>query len=330
MAVRAMLCATAVLLAWLSFRFVERSLRRRDLGTSSPQIAAAGLTVSLAIPLCWVSLGDALHREPLPGDLASRTQRDTPENRFECHYRGVESLEAFPKPACNSTDDKPVRVVIWGDSHTLAWQPFAWLLAEDAAVAATSYTRDACAPAIGYDNGKRLVEAERCREFNARVLGRIQGVDTLIMTAYWPVDVDKKDFRSRFEATVQQVAPRVRRVILLGLTPNLRDAAPRCIRSGGLAECAVPRGEFDAAARGSREFLRSLQARYANVEYVELAHFFCDADACPVLKDGYGLYWDDDHVSSTAAKAFAKEYLSRRTADAVLSTKGITPRSDAM
>ena len=40
--------------------------------------------------------------------------------------------------------------------------------------------------------------------------------------------------------------------------------------------------------------------------------FFCNAVTCPVMKDGYSLYWDEHHVSSTAAEHFAKQYLEAR------------------
>ena len=45
--------------------------------------------------------------------------------------------------------------------------------------------------------------------------------------------------------------------------------------------------------------------------------FFCNQEVCPALKDGYGLYWDSNHVSSTAARLFASQYLEtmNRTGD---------------
>ncbi|MBK8068238.1 MAG: hypothetical protein IPK27_11610 [Rhodanobacteraceae bacterium] len=43
---------------------------------------------------------------------------------------------------------------------------------------------------------------------------------------------------------------------------------------------------------------------------VDSTSFFCDDERCPVMRDGYALYWDDDHISSTAARAFARRYLA--------------------
>jgi peptidoglycan/LPS O-acetylase OafA/YrhL len=311
-----LLCLAAVVLATLSYHFVEKPFRRGDLRASNRRLVSVGVAASAALALFTVTLGDLLHRVPAPDDLASRSSRDMPANRVLCNYRGDESLAVFPKPDCSSMPDKPVRVAIWGDSHALAWQPFAWALARRAGVAATSYTRDACAPVLDYDNGKPLLEATRCREFNALVFNKVVGVDTLVVTALWPYQLAGNataatDFAERMESTMRLVAPRVGRIIILGPTPYLPDSAPRCIRLKKLPACTVSRQEFDGKSAAARKFLMSLTAKYRNVEYVELADFFCNATSCPVLKDGYSLYWDSNHVSSTAARKFAGLYLDR-------------------
>jgi hypothetical protein len=35
------------------------------------------------------------------------------------------------------------------------------------------------------------------------------------------------------------------------------------------------------------------------------------------MKDGYGLYWDSNHVASTAVRMFSKLYLARKDRDAL-------------
>jgi len=183
--VRLLLVFAAIFMAWLSFRFVERPARRPD-GSSPRMLVASGAIVSVSIAVVAILLGNALDRVPPPQDLASRTRADFPENRLECHLRGDQANEVYSAAACTSDRSRPVRVALWGDSHALAWQGFAWMLAGREHAAAIEYTRDACAPALDYDNGKRLLESRRCREFNAMVLRKIQGIDTVVLTARWP------------------------------------------------------------------------------------------------------------------------------------------------
>jgi len=256
-------------------------------------------------------VGTALYKAPLPDDLASRTARDQPLNREDCNSRGDEPVGDLPRPGCSSVVEKPIRVAIWGDSHALAWQPFAWAIADEDGVAATSFTRDACAPALDYDNGKRMLEADRCKEFNRSVVAKLRAYDTIVITAWWP-QPDHGDFESHFTATLTQVASTARRVIVIGQTPNLPDSVPNCIARGALSACDVSRASFDKDAVPVRTMLQRVAATHSNVEYVDVADFFCSQVNCLALKDGYGLYWDTNHVSSTAARMFALNYIKMK------------------
>lgn len=316
--IRVLLCIIAILLAWLSYRFVERPFRRANPDTPGLKVVVAGITASIVLAVAGVIVGDRFDWDPLPNDLASRTSRDMPENRHSCHYQGLEPLSTFPKPGCNSIPDTPADVVIWGDSMALAWQPFAWAIGQQANMAATSYSRDACPPVHNYSNGKNQAEDMRCREFNELVMNKVRGIDTLILSSAWgaisgqginrTADIE---FKAGLMDTIQEVSRYVNKIILLGPTPRLPDTAPRCIRASSLDSCAVSRTTFDAQTLQSRRFLASVAENYDTVTFIDLADFFCTTDICPVLKDGYSLYWDSYHVSSTAARNFAAEYLGK-------------------
>ncbi|MEP7154957.1 MAG: acyltransferase family protein [Betaproteobacteria bacterium] len=316
MELRAALVVAAFILASLSLRYVERPFRHRRTGFGDAKFAGAAFAGSALLALGILAVPSLFGHAPSQDDLAARTARDMPENRARCNYRGDEALDKFPKPGCNSDSLRPVRVAIWGDSHALAWQPLAWALGQQARVAATSYTRDACAPLLEFDNGKREQEQARCREFNRKVLPKIDGLDTLVITAFWPRSVSERDFKAKFEVTMAQVAPRVGRIILLGATPVMRSDAPRCIASGNLDACAVARQEFDAYAQESKSMLLAVAAAHPNIRYVDMADFFCDSVSCPVLKEGYALFWDNNHVASTAARNFAAQFLAAESATA--------------
>lgn len=309
--IRLLLCVIAVVLAWASYHFVERPFRRGNTCTPEPRIVATGLTACLALALSMVTLGTHLDREPPPTDLASQTGGDMPKNRLNCHYGGNEAVDDFPREGCNSVPDAPVRVAIWGDSMALAWQPFAWAIGNRSGVAATSYSRDACPPVLDYSNGKRSVDDRLCQQFNSLVAENIAGIDTLILSSTWTRAADVQ-FQARLLDTIETISPYVNEIILLGPTPRLRDTAPRCIRIDNLDSCAISRSEFDSATRESRRLLASIAESDNRVSYIEPADFFCNGETCPVLKDGYGLYWDSHHVSSTAARKYAATYLNKK------------------
>jgi peptidoglycan/LPS O-acetylase OafA/YrhL len=320
--VRLALCLAAVVLAWLSYRFVERPFRKPDPTVADRKVVAAALAASFALGFLSLTVGNGYDRKPPPDDLASRIERDQPANRSDCHLRGDQPLPPAIPPACRSDADKPIRVAIWGDSHALAWQPFAWELARQDDAAALSLTRDSCPPALGYLTRKPVAEAALCREFNEWAQQQLDGVHTLILAGRWPSHLAQADdpaaaaaqLGARLDATLKAVRPRVARILLLGPSPVLRDEVPRCIRSGHPDRCAVTREEYDAYAAASRAMLQRLAAANPGVEYVEVADFFCGPTTCPPLKDGYGLYWDSNHVSSTAARRFAQAWIEAHPA----------------
>lgn len=224
-AVRGSLVVFALLLSVISYRWIETPFCRPSDTTGPRHLVATSAVASLAFAFALLALNDSISRPAPPTDLASRTANDQPANKVECHYRGDQSVDPYPRKDCTSRASLPVRVAIWGDSHALAMQPFAWAIAESEDVAAQPFTRDACAPAIAYDNGKRMLEASRCKDFNERVLPRLRGMDTVVLTAVWPAP-SQRDFAARLRETVRQLAPTVQHVVLLGETPVLHEEAP--------------------------------------------------------------------------------------------------------
>lgn len=311
--VRISIIALAFILAWLSYQFVEQPWRRAEPDSSNARLVMSAIVMVASLAYLVMNVGTIYHKEPLANTLSARTARDKPANLDACNYSDYEELYDFPKSGCNSVPDRPVTVAIWGDSHALAWQPLAWAIAERKGAAATSYTRYACPPALNFDNSKPGKDVSLCRDFNSMVFNRIvaSNLDTVILTALWPTWKDPSNFKEKFEATVHRLAPKVHKIILLGPTPYLNGNTSECIETGKLDACAVPRARFDEQNRAIRLYLQDISRKYANVEYVELADFFCGPDICPVLKDGYSLYWDSNHVSSTAARNFAAWYLGK-------------------
>ena len=323
-ALRCALVALAVLLAWLSYRYVESPLRRRNPQTSDRSLVASGLLLSSALAAFALVLGNSLNTSPPPKRSAASLQAeavraDMPANIYHCHYPLLDPLSAFPRPHCESEPDKPVRVVIWGDSYASAWQPLAFALAKEQGVAGLSYARSSCPPVLGFAPPTRNGSGDQlCLGFNDLVASRLGDVDTLILAARWydhpdgKADLRTTEFGRLLAATVARVLPRVKHLLLLGPTPALRDTAPKCIERENLDACAVARSDYIEQAKSTRQLLQSIAATDAKIEYVDMDDFFCNATTCPVMKDGYSLYWDEHHVSSTAAEHFAAQYLAAR------------------
>jgi len=281
---RLVLCALAFPIAAASYRYIEQPFRRMRFPARRVVLAGGALSAVLVLGACahaWrlrvVDLGEY--------PLATQAERDMPPPA--CRYLTTD--QAFPK--CPAPDG--ARQAIWGDSMAYAWRPFA-----EARGPTIDYSRDACPPLLDWP-GERPSE-RNCRTFNSRVAERMDGLDTVFLVARW-----RTDMPAMLPATLERLAPRVRRVVVFGPSPQMREQVPRCIRKQALSQCAISRAEFDAVSGPILAGLRRAAAPYANVEVVDLTPHFCTDSRCPAIRDGVPLYWDTHHVTTTAALRFA-------------------------
>ena len=72
----------------------------------------------------------------------------------------------------------------------------------------------------------------------------------------------------------------------------------------------MSRLEYDRLAARVWSAFRKIASRHPNVELIDPADFFCGPQRCPAARDGYALFWDTNHVSTHAARQFARMYLA--------------------
>ncbi|UNK48988.1 acyltransferase [Lysobacter sp. S4-A87] len=318
--VRLGLCGVATTLAWASYRFVEGPVRKGPFHG----VRAIGGSAAISAALIVLAFGLKYQLPAATADPAVVASTDYPTNIANCHFGFGMEIRQLPAKPCYSDPGKPPQVVIWGDSHALAWQPFAWELANRLGVSAVGFTLDSCPPVDGYSHvdGRFPTQFKQCRRLNELVLEHVAGrqLDTIIMNGRWvsyfPEVPDDRFSRAEsvaiadgLERSVQVASRHARRVLIFLPSPQIRDNSAKCISLHRLEACAASREEFDRSSARARALLKGLAARYQNVTLVDPADFLCDGGTCPVMKDGYALYWDSHHVSSTAARAFARAYL---------------------
>lgn len=308
---RAALVLAALLLAAATWRWVERPVHLIPMALPRRLVGATLLTC-VALAVLVVQVADATRSTPPSNDPGAIAERDMPANMDHCHNLSIRPDQLPDETACVLGGDAPPKVAIWGDSHALAFQPFATAVAIGEGRTAIAYSRDACAPAIDYDNGERPVAVARCRSFNAAALLRAETMDTVILASRWPAPADR-DFAADLTATVDQLSSHVRHILIIGATPDLPASVPDCIRRNSLKSCEVPREQFIAQSSAVRALLTSIAMRHPNVTYVEPIDFFCNQKTCPGVRNGLALYWDSNHISSSAAAVFGREFVASHT-----------------
>lgn len=320
-------CAVAIVLAWASHRYIETPFRRRPLGsTSQRRTVALGAGASAALALALAGTGQVLRPAPLPTPTGPQTTAlDRPTNMHTCHFGLDADIDHLQPVACNSDPAKPASIILWGDSHAVAWQPFAWSVATASATAAASFTLDSCPPISNFDTWRADFPKHRdnCRRFNALATDyvRRKAPDEVILAGRWLLYFQTRpangmrpqspeSFEQGISQAVDEIAPHTKKVVLMGPLPALEAPAPRCLSAPDAPRCAMPRQEYDRLAARVWGAFRKIASRHPNVELIDPADFFCGAERCPAARDGYALFWDTNHVSTHAARQFARMYLA--------------------
>ncbi len=307
------LCAAAVVLAYLSWRFVEKPFRRWGTRVPRRTLMVGALATALAA-IAVFALSSVDRVPPEARRIAEFTRGDKPADPYHCHFDYDERPTALLRVDCRSATAIEPTVAVWGDSHAHAWAPFAWRLAEASGTSAAGATMNNCAPGAA----TRSESKEPCAALNEQAMRWFEsgGIGTLVIALRWPWMENSGDAISvqtqrQLDALDDALARlgHVQRVLVMGPLPVLRRPAPTCISLGWESRCAIPREQFNRSSAASWRALDQLASRHPNVVLVDPADFFCDGDRCPVMRDDYALFWDGNHVSASAARAFAEAYL---------------------
>ena len=329
-----LLCLLAACLSWLTLVLVEVPARRFASKLRVSVVLLAGLSGSALVVLAAIGLGAAAKSALVATDPAYIAMHDRTPRLPECFLAFGDSVDAIALAPCSSRLGVSPRTLIWGDSHANAWSSFATELFDTPTASVASLALQGCPPAMDYSSPKAgtASHVKQCKDFNRLVAGIAEGekLDVVVLAARWPmymrsqsgspaanaVNQSKVSLEAGLRQTLRAISPSVGRILILGPIPQLKRNAAWCIANDKTRECSPTRAEFDAQATKSRAMLKALVGEFSNVTYIETTNFYCDADACPMLRDGRALYFDDDHPTQTAAREFANWYRRGNSADA--------------
>lgn len=325
------LVGLATLLAFLSWRFVERPFRgKAKLLTQTGLFRTAGACIGLAI-----ALGLTLDlTEGLPQRLDARTAEiaaiadDKPASRKRC--QGFEAADVTLDKLCkiNPSQIAP-SFMIWGDSHAAMLMD----MLEDTSAAqeinGLNATYAGCAPLIGYtsQDGK---DREGCLAFNQKVFELLQNnpqIHTLYLVARWARYADPVPYRSEsgapaflagngqqatneaehqalftqaFNSTIKRLSGLPQRIVVLAGTPEIGHNVPMVLGKAAMLgrdlSLDVSREEYERRQSLPNELFAAAQAQ-GFVDFAQVQQWFCDESWCKATQDGLPIYNDDDHLS---------------------------------
>ncbi len=288
------LLLVSVVLAWLTWRVVERPLRSSRHG---------GLKVT-ALLLAMASIGGlgllVWKKDGYPSRYPQIIQRAT-EYDLDAYRLGLRNHVCFMDlgasadfyaPECVDPGEGPLWV-LWGDSAAASLYPGIRGIQQHAGtMRLAQFTSSACPPILDFEGPN-----EHCAYNNRWALDSIAALkpDTVVLAAMW----QEYDL-GNVERTVARIkAAGVKRVVLLGPPPAWKDTPSRITfnlwRDDPLHVTPPARLDYSKygagpAAEGPRQtvaaeaHLRAVSEN-SNIAYISLVDAFCNAKGCLTRED---------------------------------------------
>jgi peptidoglycan/LPS O-acetylase OafA/YrhL len=333
----ASLTALSLVLAALSWRFVEQPWRARQ-----GRWAYAGLAASVAAVLIGVGAADFFGKG-LPGRMPRGlvlAETDVNPMRSACFLAWTPS--AAPPADCIFGDPKAQgEVLLWGDSHADAITPGVLAWAKGKGLSVREATRAGCPPLVDafvLIDGRRV--DPRCLDFDRNVLALAKdpAVKLVVLSARWPMYMDARPLMGGYDPPMRLVDDATRRtsdlaqalgetlaaieasgvksqVLIVGPVPELPFSPPDCAaqaRRFGLdpVHCTTaPDAGSLARAQPAIAVIERLAKRHPNVRLVLPSRALCRRGVCRTTDDGDILYFDADHLSASGAQRLLPAWL---------------------
>lgn len=303
-------CIT-LLLAWLSYRYIETPARRSNRKAVQifirQYIIPAGAIAFLAVlsvkldgyGLRWFS-------DDYKETLMTLRDEVLPDYRYSyvCHRLLIKPSDV-DNMACvvgNDENMKP-KVILWGDSNAAHYIGAIGAFAEQSNFSFRNLEIGACPPidadASDYVQAKRLAD---CRKSRDLVINAVKDYQIVIISADWLRYQEKSDqFMDVFFDTVQSLLAMNKKVILLGKAPIFASYDRLCREksiSYPFISCKVPDVPLDSKIAALNQRLKKFAKTNGNVSYYDFNKYLCPDGICSVYDEaGKLMYYDSSHLA---------------------------------
>ena len=282
--------AASLVLATLSWRFVEQPFRNRNLRL--PRWAwlgggAAAMALAAGVGLAGVAT------QGLPGRFPRSVERESQQPSSlgrdnVCFLGNNPHLRSWNAAACTITHGGGGRVLLWGDSYAAHYVAGIETLASAIPYTIIQYTAAGCPPVLSYSAYNR----PNCQRFNQNAISIIRRnhIGAVVLAARW-VDLQRRGL-GELDSTLDALARLGVTVYVIGQSPMF---------TADVHIIALRQGADRASGAWPISFAPDLNRRLAAVvgrdRFIDPLAHLCTADVCPYRADGRLLYADEGHFS---------------------------------
>lgn len=303
--------AVALLLAWLSWKFVETPVRRQGNELSFSRACYRWFVIPflgfLVITLSAVySGGFPLRFNPLVAELEKSVQARPDQIRSLCHVPTA-LYKTPPNSQCRLGIEKnSVDGILVGDSYANHFTGMVDVIAKASSLSLMDYTMDGCPPILGYDTGKSALYVANCKARNEAIYAMIRSnhYRLVILAATWPRELN---IGQQLMSSIEEVLKTGTKLTIILSNEGIKDANSCSIRElmyGKQKNClGVP--------QGSPSYFSEVKKHYPQVHFVDPNQIICDEKKCRPMLGNTLLYRDGGHLNDIGSRLIGESLLQR-------------------
>jgi peptidoglycan/LPS O-acetylase OafA/YrhL len=256
----------AFVLAWLTYRFVEIPLRRRQ--NAVPRLSFALLTVGILGAVTAIGSGFAFRFPAEIREIAMIPPQSNAGFRDKCFLEGP---GANDQASCIEPGAKPL-LFLWGDSTAAALYPGLKKVEETIPFRLAYFATAGCAPI--------LAAGTLCDTRNDRVFELVKSSkpEIVLLHAMW--DPKFHSFSKLGETVVRLQALKIPRIVILGPVPVWKRTLPlSLVNAFRFRHVVAERIASGVAGAAGDEQMRGF-SQAAGVEYISAWRVLCDPQGC--------------------------------------------------
>jgi len=309
------LLVLSILLAWLTFEFIEKPFRFGKKITHKILILSLGL-VAVSSASLMVFMHSELSKNFSEQKKFLRNFKDETHNYtekffgFNCDFRNrkdlsqkVDNAILAIEESCYKTDlTKTKKLFLWGDCNAQQLRyglqknlPPEWQIMQVAS--------SACDPEI-IENGDE--NFDYCKRSNHFALQQIKESkpDVVIIAQY-----QNHSFDDAKKIAKELKSVGISKILFLGATPHWQISMPDLMITK-FANQTSQRSQkyFDKSAIAKNEFLRKKFAAN-NLNYIDVLSQFCNDEGCLVLIDDWPTAFDNYHLTAVASDCLVRNLI---------------------
>jgi peptidoglycan/LPS O-acetylase OafA/YrhL len=341
-----LLVVASLIVAVLSWRFVEQPFRGHSSRIARPPLFAAATTVIVAAVLFG---GYVTNEHGLPGRLPAAAREaysatydlgrfSGPDCSIDTNGSGPSLLDVRAGKLCQlgAAGNGPINFIVWGDSHSGAMAPAIDKAAADVGMRGLLAGHASCPPLPDVVLSRRNdVDTAQCAGYNAAVHDLIaeKHIPVVFMVAYWPkyvhdaelpdeglyfdpsvrppVEDHSAPIKAAMDRTLADLKQQGTQTVLVMDVPEMGrfvpEALAKAVITGTTTDIAPPWSYISARQALSRSMLATAAATYG-ATVVDPLPAVCANGHCNAERNGVALYKDADHITATMARSISYLY----------------------